>query len=254
MRIFNDSFLVGVGRKARKTASATSGRITLTCILGITTFLASCSPSGDFPGKYPPMVSLQPSTAPLQPRSQSSLKKEINIKEDFVASGHYCRWKRTSLTPEYITIHSTQNKSAGAWQHSTALKNGAIRGGKIGYLSWHFTVDQGVAVQHLPLNEIGHHAEYGYGPGNMKSIGIEMCENRGNSPRLTYDKTAKLAAYLMAEYDIPLKNVVCHYNWSGKDCPKPLLDNSRPGYKWAWFISRVDYYYRCINGGASHVE
>ena len=32
----------------------------------------------------------------------------------------------------------------------------------------------------------------------------------------------------------------------GKNCPAPLMTNGRPGYKWSWFISRVDYYYRCL--------
>ena len=32
-------------------------------------------------------------------------------------------------------------------------------------------------------------------------------------------------------------------------CPAPLMTNGRPGYKWSWFISRVDYYYRCLQAG-----
>ena len=26
----------------------------------------------------------------------------------------------------------------------------------------------------------------------------------------------------------------------------PLLTNGRPGHKWSWFVSRVDYYRRCL--------
>ena len=37
------------------------------------------------------------------------------------------------------------------------------------------------------------------------------------------------------------------YYWTGKRCPHLLLDNGKPGFKWSWFISRVDYYYRCIS-------
>lgn len=225
----------------------------LSALAGV--ILASCSntPSGA-PGGQPPMVSLPQSGVPVISRSKDTLKKEINIAQDFVPSGHYCRWKTTSMTPRYITIHSTQNRHADAWNHSTALKNGRIKGGIIGYLSWHYTVDQSWAVQHLPLNETGHHAEYGYKSGNLYSIGIEMCENRGASLRMTYDRTAKLAAWLMKEHNIPLRNVVAHHFWTGKDCPQPLMERGRPGFKWAWFLSRVDYYYRCINGGDSYLD
>jgi len=54
---------------------------------------------------------------------------------------------------------------------------------------------------------------------------------------------------LMMRYNVPLRNVVPHNYWSGKNCPAPLMTNGRPGYKWSWFISRVDYYYRCLQAG-----
>lgn len=214
--------------------------------------LVSCSDSEY--SRRPPMVVLPTNNIPVVPRSPQKLAREANIKQELVASGKYCRRKPKKLSPAYITIHSTQNMTAGAEQHALALRNGRIRGGAIGYLSWHFTVDQGVAVQHLPLNEIGHHAEYGYKTGNMRSIGIEMCENRGNSLVRTYDRTAKLAAVLMKRYNIPLRNVVPHNFWTGKNCPEKLLDHGRPGYRWNWFQGRVDYYYRCINGGVSFLD
>ena len=53
----------------------------------------------------------------------------------------------------------------------------------------------------------------------------------------------------MMRYNVPLRNVVPHNYWSGKNCPAPLMTNGRPGYKWSWFISRVDYYYRCLQAG-----
>ena len=101
------------------------------------------------------------------------------------------------------------------------------------------------AVQHIPLNETGRHADRG-GPGDMYSIGIEMGEVRSHNPIVTWNRSAKLTAVLMKQYHIPLRNVVPHYYWTGKNCPAPLLTNGRPGHKWSWFISRVDYYRRCL--------
>ncbi|MFR4436680.1 MAG: N-acetylmuramoyl-L-alanine amidase family protein, partial [Akkermansia muciniphila] len=91
----------------------------------------------------------------------------------------------------------------------------------------------------------GRHADRG-GPGDMYSIGIEMGEVRSHNPIVTWNRSAKLTAVLMKQYHIPLRNVVPHYYWTGKNCPAPLLTNGRPGHKWSWFISRVDYYRRCL--------
>ncbi|MFT3991483.1 MAG: N-acetylmuramoyl-L-alanine amidase [Luteolibacter sp.] len=193
-----------------------------------------------------------PSNA-AQKISYSSLKRQVNWKADMVAKGKYGRRGPRTMRPTYITIHSTQNRSADAYRHAVALKRGALRTGQYpGYLIWHFTVDDHVALQHMPLNEQGVHADFG-GPGNKYSIGIEMCENRGCNLGVTIDRTAKLTALLMREYGIPLSHVVPHYHWPRKgktpphkNCPHFLLDNGRPGKKWQGFLNRVNYYYRAI--------
>lgn len=173
-----------------------------------------------------------------------------------VRKGTHGRKVVRPMTPRYITIHSTQNYSADAARHALALKKGALRspktrmGNRIGYLIWHFTVDQKVAIQHMPTNEQGEHADFG-GPGNRLSIGIEMCEHRGNDRRATLDRTAKLTAVMMKKNGIPLKNVVPHYHWprrgrnpANKNCPHFLLENGRPGAKWRGFLSHVNYHYK----------
>ena len=182
--------------------------------------------------------------------------RSVNLKVDMVRKGRHGRKVVRPMTPRYITIHSTQNYTAGAERHSQALKNGALRspktrtGNRIGYLIWHFTVDQSVAIQHMPTNEQGEHADFG-GPGNRLSIGIEMCENRGNSRSATTERTARLTAVLMKKNGIPLRNVVPHYHWPrrgknppNKNCPHFLMDNGRPGVKWRGFLGRVNYYYQ----------
>lgn len=206
--------------------------------------MVGCSDS-DYPAGRPAMISLPPMKAEPVYRSMNSMAREVNVRSELVSSGKYCRRKPQRLNQKYITIHSTANMTADAMQHAKALKNGRIRGGKIGYLSWHFTVDDRMAVQHLPLTEVGHHADFG-GPGNRNSFGIEMCEHRGNDMIRTFERTAKLTAILMKRYNIPLQNVVPHYYWTRKNCPRPLLDNGAPGYRWSWFVARVDYYRRCL--------
>ncbi len=188
--------------------------------------------------------------------TMSRMYREVNLQPDLVRRGTHGRKVIRPMRPRYITIHSTQNYSAGAKKHALALKNGALRspknpngGNRIGYLIWHFTVDDRLAIQHLPTNEQGEHADFA-GPGNRLSIGIEMCEHRGSSRRATIERTAKLTAILMKKNGIPLRHVVPHYHWPrrgknppNKNCPHFLLDNGKPGRKWRWFQSRVNHYY-----------
>lgn len=193
-------------------------------------------------------------------KSPTQLYREINVKRDIIPRGRHARKYRRPMTPRYITIHSTQNYSRGAdaWRHSLALKNGKLRapkrrgGNRIGYLVWHFTIDESRVVQHLPTNEQGEHADF-HGPGNRYSIGLEMCENRGNSRSATVERTAKLIAYLMHKHNIPLRKVVPHYHWPRKglsqphkNCPHFLLDNGHPGAKWQWFLAKVNKHYKSI--------
>lgn len=191
------------------------------------------------------------------------LFQEVNVRVAMIPKGTAGRKYYRPMSPKFITIHNTENTSTGAdaMRHAMALKNGALRSGmrpggnRIGYLTWHFTVDQGVAAQHLPTREQGEHADYD-GPGNNFSIGIEMCENQGNSPVWTIDRTARLAAYLMYAYHIPVTNVVPHYHWARvgasplhKPCPHWLLDNGKPGPTWRWFQSRVQMHFNRIVPG-----
>lgn len=160
------------------------------------------------------------------------------------------RRSRKEMKPRFITIHSTANKAptADAEAHVRLLHRAGL-----GRLSWHYTVDEDSIYQTLPNEEQGQHADY-EGPGNKYSIGIEMCENEGNSIEETLDKTAKLTAHLMRQYDIPISKVVPHYHWrrvhpNGKDfghkaCPHYLMDDGKPGKKWGAFQRKVMNYHR----------
>lgn len=179
---------------------------------------------------------------------------------DLIPGGRYARSYYRPMTPRYITIHATENRSrgCGAHAHAQMLKSGSLKGrhNAIGYVSWHFTVDDHSTYQSLPVNERGEHADYD-GPGNRTSIGIEMCENRGNDRARTVDRTARLAAWLMKEHGIPLSHVVPHQHWrmirhddhrdlGHKNCPHFLLDRGRPGAKWQAFLAKVNAYYQAL--------
>ncbi len=226
-------------------------------LLGLSVGLVSCGSTTD--NRVQRWMSRY-NDAALTQVTPDQLLAEVNLDRDLIPAGQVGRYKYRPMTPRYITIHSTQNYTGNAHNHALALKRGALRatrrpgGNRIGFLTWHFTVQDNVAIQHLPCREQGEHADFD-GPGNNYSIGIEMCEHRGNDIALTIDKTARLTAYLMYVYGIPADNVVPHYHWPRispsiktphKDCPHFLLDNGKPRATWNWFQGRVTMHYNRI--------
>jgi len=199
-------------------------------------------------------VALTPScAASAAPRPTDG---SLVVQSALIEKGRFGRSKIRAMQPRFITIHATENfaASADARAHASMLQSGALKGPKnsLGYVTWHYTVDQNSVWQSLPTNEQGQHADY-EGPGNRLSIGIEMCENRGNSRAMTTERTARLTAELMRRHNIPLRNVVPHRHWlmvrfadgrnlGHKNCPHFLMDGGRPGAKWNAFLKQVSRY------------
>lgn len=177
----------------------------------------------------------------------------VNLQQFLVPPGKYGRRIEFPLRARYITIHSTANRGATALQHGRGMAAGAFRGrskwNRTGYLTWHFTVDDIQAIQSLPLNIQGEHADHD-GPGNTTSIGIEICEFRdAGRQAAAIDRAARLTAYVMRQQGIPLDHVVPHYHWPQrhfrsyqKNCPRILMDQGRPGPKWDAFLRKVRGY------------
>ena len=90
---------------------------------------------------------------------------------------------------------------------------------------------------HIPDNEIAFHAGDGLSKdgGNLNGIGIEMCVNPENDYELTLQNTAKLAAMLLEAYDLDIRDVKKHEDFSGKNCPEILLKEGR----WDEFVEMV---------------
>ncbi|WOQ71438.1 N-acetylmuramoyl-L-alanine amidase [Bacillus stratosphericus] len=143
----------------------------------------------------------------------------VKIIKDFIPKSNRNR-PGNYMKPLYITVHNTANtdQGANALRHVNYVKKPDTA------TSWHFTVDDKVIYQHLPLNENGWHAGDGRGTGNMKSIGIEICENADSNFEKAVENAQWLIRQLMTEQGIPLANVVPHKRWSGKQCPRKLLN------------------------------
>ena len=143
----------------------------------------------------------------------------VKIIKDYIPKSNKNR-PGNYMNPLYITVHNTANTKEGAdaASHAAFVKRSSTA------VSWHYTVDENVIYQHLPLNENGWHAGDGRGTGNMKSIGIEICENADGNFEKAVENAQWLIRQLMTEQGIPLANVVPHKRWSGKECPRKLLN------------------------------
>lgn len=161
-----------------------------------------------------------------------------------------------SMTPTYITIHNTAN-TASATQEVNYLKNNSAA------TSCHIFVDESQAIQCLPLDRNGWHAGDGSnGPGNRRSIGIEICRSTDYTTwrhRQAMINAADVVRQLMETYNISLDHVVQHNYWTGKNCPHRI----RKEGTWQEFLSlcadsgaEEDKSMRTINykGGSSAVR
>ena len=75
----------------------------------------------------------------------------VTIVQDFIPPGRRNR-PGYKLEPRYITVHDTANTQTGAdaRAHANYLKSAPNL-----EASWHFTVDDKIIYNHLPLNENG---------------------------------------------------------------------------------------------------
>lgn len=172
--------------------------------------------------------------------TRDELRASLNLSEDFVPAGRRNR-PGTALTPTHITIHNTDNDSAGAdaRAHARFVKETGhyvLKSGKKNWVSWHFTVDDHRVIQHLPLDERGIHA----GKGNAKSVAVEICMHQGIDQAAAFDRAARLVALLLHQGNSgDFSRVVPHFHWTKKNCPSLLLDGGAVGATWGGFIDRV---------------
>lgn len=150
----------------------------------------------------------------------------MNIKKDLIPISP-TRRPGIKMDWDTITVHNTGNPKSTAENERAWLTNPQ----NSRQASWHYVIKEDTIIQAIPDNEVAWHAGDGRGPGNMKSIGIEICETGD----LEHSKrtAAKFIAAKLKEKGKDVKSVKQHYDWSGKDCPRLL----RP--VWPAFIAMI---------------
>lgn len=146
----------------------------------------------------------------------------VQIRQMLVSPKKYGIKCPYAMTPEYITVHNTANDASANNEVQYMINNSS-------QVSYHIAVDDVEAVQGLPLNRNGWHSGDGNGPGNRKSIGVEICYSKsgGERYRKAEQNAIKLIAQLLKERGWGIDRVKKHQDWSGKYCPHRILDEGR---------------------------
>lgn len=114
---------------------------------------------------------------------------------------------------QWITVHNTANLNSTAQNERDYV---AVRGDNA---SFHYAVDDKEAIAIIPEGEVAWHT--GNVEGNMKSIGVEICES-GDAEE-TYKNALGLIAKILKDRNWQIDRVRTHESWSGKSCPRKLL-------------------------------
>lgn len=137
---------------------------------------------------------------------------------------------------EYIVIHYVGAVSTA--KNNTIYFKDAYRG-----VSAHYFVDDNSIWQCVEEKDRAWHcgaAIYYNKARNDNSIGIEMCCYMNNGKLDISDKTIanaiELVKDVMKRYNIPVENVVRHYDVTHKKCPAPFVDDVS---RWEDFKSKL---------------
>lgn len=136
--------------------------------------------------------------------------------EDFLTISEYARPGDALKEVNNIFVHYTGNKGTSAKQNRSyfeQLKDTHERGA-----SAHFIIGyEGEIIQCVPLDEIA----YAVKTRNEDSISIECCylTDDGAFTQETYDSLLALLDWLTDVYDLETKDILRHYDSSGKKCP-----------------------------------
>lgn len=165
------------------------------------------------------------------PKWTESFVKKID--EDYLPINEYSRPGDILTEVNAIVIHYVANPDTTADQNRSYFNN--LKDSQETYASSHYIVGmEGEIINCVPLSEIA----YASNSRNDDTISIENChpDATGKFTKWTYESTVKLTAYLCLLYDLdPYKDVIRHYDITGKACPKYYVDNYDE-----WLAFKVD--------------
>ena len=183
----------------------------------------------------------------------------LPIKTDLANRANY-GGKRTQMI-QYIVIHYTANDGDSSESNAKYFKQALNP-----VSSAHYFVDDDSVVCSVPEEYVAYHcgASVYYHPKcrNTNSIGIELCDAKRDGKVMATEKTqrnaAELVHSLMEKYEIPIENVVMHYDVTHKACPAYWVKDSSGFEKFKRMVLEADEMveksYMIVDGKKVEVE
>lgn len=132
-----------------------------------------------------------------------------------------------------IVVHYTANPGSTAKENRDYFDG--LKDSHATHASSHFIVGiDGEIVQCIPTREVS----YASNERNMDTISIECCHVRkdGRFTEKTYSSLVRLCAYLCHRFGLSQKDIIRHYDVTGKLCPRYFVEHKDA---WAGFKSDV---------------
>ncbi len=150
----------------------------------------------------------------------------IEYCEEPAHTSNYTKGRKQPI--KYIVVHYTANDG------DTARNNGNYFSQPNRNASAHYFVDENEIIQSVEDTDTAWHCgakSYKHPKcRNDNSVGIEMCSEKDDKGQYyinqaTQNRTIRLIKVLMGKYNIPIENVLRHYDVTGKICPEPFVRN-----------------------------
>lgn len=168
-----------------------------------------------------------------EPASNEPAETPDWVIEDFIRKNKYSRPGDPLEQVNGLVVHYVANPGTTAEQNRNYFDGLADSGERSA--SSHFVIGiDGTVIQCIPLDEIA----YASNDRNFDTISIECChpDDTGKFSDATYESLVKLVKWLMEAYDLEARDVIRHYDVTGKECPKYFVENPDA---WKQFLTDI---------------
>ncbi len=160
-----------------------------------------------------------------EPVDLSAIKAPSWIEQQFITVNPYSRPGTKLSSVNGIVIHYVGNPGTTAQQNRDYF-DGLKRqsGSNTTSVSSHFVIGlDGEIIQCIPVDE----KAFASNNRNSDTISIECChpEADGVFTEETYESLVKLTAWLCTELKLEVKDVIRHYDVTGKECPRAFVED-----------------------------
>ena len=135
-----------------------------------------------------------------------------------------------------LVIHYVANPGTAAWQNRSYFEG--LKDSRTTKASSHFIIGlDGEIIQCIPSGEIA----YASNERNEDTLSIECChpDETGKFNKETYDSLVHLTAWLCGKFDLTTRDVIRHYDVTGKQCPLYYVEHPEA---WQQFLTDVQDY------------